>query len=139
MTCFDTGSPGGWDYGIYSYGVPLLQDPVSPEKIMYGLFFGMMTMATFGNALVPAPDAGQAVFSFLFVLCGLLLFIDADREHRGVPVGVHGAPRRDAHAAQGHGLVDAAPAAACRAPGARAAAGEAQLRGHTRDEGRTFF
>ena len=40
--CLGTG--GTFHYGIYSYGVPLFTDGTWAEKVLYGLFFGLMTL-----------------------------------------------------------------------------------------------
>ncbi|CAI5535176.1 unnamed protein product [Closterium sp. Naga37s-1] len=73
--CFPPfGTTGSYNYGIYDFAVQLLKEQGPPEKIMYGIFFGIMTLATFGNALVPSASIGQSVFSLIMVICGLLLF-----------------------------------------------------------------
>ncbi|CAI5463031.1 unnamed protein product [Closterium sp. Yama58-4] len=73
--CFPPfGTSGSYNYGIYDFAVQLLKEQSPHEKIMYGIFFGIMTLATFGNALVPSASIGQSVFALIMVICGLLLF-----------------------------------------------------------------
>ena len=40
--CLTTG--GSFHYGIYSYGVPVFSDSSWAEKVVYGLFLGLMTL-----------------------------------------------------------------------------------------------
>jgi cyclic nucleotide gated channel len=67
---------GGDDFGfgIYSLSVPLVTDVIPVNKILLPLFWGVMTMSSFGNALTPTDHTLEVAFSILVVTCGLLLF-----------------------------------------------------------------
>nr|XP_024397361.1 cyclic nucleotide-gated ion channel 2-like [Physcomitrium patens]PNR39348.1 hypothetical protein PHYPA_019626 [Physcomitrium patens] len=66
---------GNFSFGIYSLAVPIVQDIRTPiNRIVLPLFWGIMTMSSFGNALSPTPHIVEVTFSILVIICGLLLF-----------------------------------------------------------------
>jgi cyclic nucleotide gated channel len=68
-----TGS-GPFNFGIYGLSVPLVTDVIPVNKILLPLFWGVMTMSSFGNALTPTDHTLEVVFSIVVITCGLLLF-----------------------------------------------------------------
>ncbi|CAK9876179.1 unnamed protein product [Sphagnum jensenii] len=74
--CFSAGPmPGGnFSFGIYSLAVPLVTNNIPVNKILLPLFWGVMTMSSFGNALTPTDHTLEVVFSLFVVTLGLLLF-----------------------------------------------------------------
>jgi cyclic nucleotide gated channel len=70
--CLQAGDDFG--FGIYSLSVPLVTDVIPVNKILLPLFWGVMTMSSFGNALTPTDHTLEVAFSILVVTCGLLLF-----------------------------------------------------------------
>eukprot|EP01018_Ginkgo_biloba_P037518 Gb_41576 [translate_table: standard] len=65
---------GPFRYGIYKWALPLVTSIRVTEKILYPIFWGLMTLSTFGNDLEPTCHWLEVVFSILIVLSGLLLF-----------------------------------------------------------------
>ncbi|OMO73237.1 hypothetical protein CCACVL1_17388 [Corchorus capsularis] len=70
--CFDPEGPYG--YGIYGTALPVISSNSLAVKILYPIFWGLLNLSTFGNALSPTSDPLEVVFSICIVLGGLLLF-----------------------------------------------------------------
>ncbi|GLJ12938.1 hypothetical protein SUGI_0201150 [Cryptomeria japonica] len=71
--CFSQDGPV-FHYGIYKWALPLVTSSSWSEKILYPIFWGLMTLSTFGNDLEPTCHWLEVVFSIVIVLSGLLLF-----------------------------------------------------------------
>ncbi|CAI5486839.1 unnamed protein product [Closterium sp. Naga37s-1] len=71
-TCFE--GDGTFNFGIYHMALQLMKDGSAIAKIFYGLFFGIMTLSSFGNALVPSTNFVETTFAVIMVLSGLMLF-----------------------------------------------------------------
>lgn len=70
--CLD--SDGPFRYGIYGWALPVISSNSLAVKILYPIFWGLMTLSTFGNDLEPTSNWLEVVFSIVMVLSGLLLF-----------------------------------------------------------------
>ncbi|CAM6103272.1 unnamed protein product [Calypogeia fissa] len=70
--CFN--SKSDYDWGIYTWAVPLTKTVNAPEKFMFPLFWGIMTVSSFGNALTPSNNFAEATFCVLIITSGLILF-----------------------------------------------------------------
>ncbi|KAF5735572.1 hypothetical protein HS088_TW15G01080 [Tripterygium wilfordii] len=70
--CLDSNGP--FKYGIYSWALPVVSSNSLAVKIIYPIFWGLMTLSTFGNDLEPTSNWLELMFSICTVLCGLLLF-----------------------------------------------------------------
>ncbi|KAG6540897.1 hypothetical protein Mapa_017690 [Marchantia paleacea] len=70
--CFSQSGTMVW--GIYNWVVPLVTDTNGFQKIILPLFWGIMTLSSFGNALTPSNHLVEATFCVIVVTCGLLLF-----------------------------------------------------------------
>ncbi|OMO85942.1 RmlC-like jelly roll [Corchorus olitorius] len=70
--CFDPEGP--FRYGIYGTALPVISSNSLAVKILYPIFWGLLNLSTFGNALSPTSDPLEVVFSICIVLGGLLLF-----------------------------------------------------------------
>ncbi|KAE8695764.1 Cyclic nucleotide-gated ion channel 2 [Hibiscus syriacus] len=70
--CFDVEGPFG--YGIYQWALPVVSSNSVAVKILYPIFWGLMTLSTFGNILEPTSHWLEVVFCICLVLAGLLLF-----------------------------------------------------------------
>lgn len=70
-TCF---SAQDLDYGIFQWAVPLVTEHGWSTKFLYPFFWGLMTLSSFGNAMVPSNHSLEVAFSIIVVTCGLLLF-----------------------------------------------------------------
>ncbi|KFK25788.1 hypothetical protein AALP_AA8G160300 [Arabis alpina] len=70
--CLD--SDGPFRYGIYHWALPVISSNSLAVKILYPIFWGLMTLSTFGNELAPTSNWLEVVFSIVMVLSGLLLF-----------------------------------------------------------------
>ncbi|XP_020582179.1 cyclic nucleotide-gated ion channel 2-like [Phalaenopsis equestris] len=81
-----TASTGGWNlqacldgdgsfpYGIYDSAPPVVSSNSLAVKILYPVFWGLMTLSTFGNNLEPTSQWLEVIFSIITVLSGLMLF-----------------------------------------------------------------
>lgn len=65
---------GAFHYGIYKWALPLVTSTRWTERTLYPIFWGLMTLSTFGNDLEPTCHWIEVVFSIIIVLSGLLLF-----------------------------------------------------------------
>ncbi|XP_057769630.1 cyclic nucleotide-gated ion channel 2 isoform X2 [Salvia miltiorrhiza] len=71
-TCFDVNGP--FQYGIYKWALPVVSSNSIAVKILYPIFWGLMTLSTFGNDLEPTSQWLEVMFSISAVLSGLMLF-----------------------------------------------------------------
>ncbi|CAA7393531.1 unnamed protein product [Spirodela intermedia] len=65
---------GAFPYGIYSWALPVVSADSVSVKILYPIFWGLMTLSTFGNVLEPTSQWMEVVFSIIITLSGLMLF-----------------------------------------------------------------
>ncbi|KAL3643888.1 Cyclic nucleotide-gated ion channel 2 [Castilleja foliolosa] len=70
--CLDINGP--FAYGIYKWALPVVSSNSVAVKILYPIFWGLMTLSTFGNDLEPTSNWLEVMFSISTVLSGLLLF-----------------------------------------------------------------
>ncbi|KAL5582217.1 hypothetical protein UlMin_014659 [Ulmus minor] len=70
--CLDVN--GTFNYGIYQWALPVISSNSVAVKILYPIFWGLMTLSTFGNDLEPTSHWLEVIFSICIVLSGLLLF-----------------------------------------------------------------
>ncbi|KAJ7971037.1 putative Cyclic nucleotide-gated ion channel [Quillaja saponaria] len=70
--CLDVHGP--FKYGIYQWALPVISSNSLAVKILYPIFWGLMTLSTFGNDLEPTSHWLEVIFSICIVLSGLLLF-----------------------------------------------------------------
>ncbi|XP_071729862.1 cyclic nucleotide-gated ion channel 2 [Rutidosis leptorrhynchoides] len=70
--CLDVNGP--YSYGIYRWALPVISSNSLTVKILYPIFWGLMSLSTFGNDLEPTSHWVEVVFSICVVLSGLLLF-----------------------------------------------------------------
>ncbi|KAK7335375.1 hypothetical protein VNO80_27172 [Phaseolus coccineus] len=69
-TCLD--SADNYDYGAYSWSVQLVTNDSRLEKILFPIFWGLMTLSTFGN-LESTPERLEVIFNIIVLTSGLLL------------------------------------------------------------------
>ncbi|XP_024526116.1 cyclic nucleotide-gated ion channel 2 isoform X1 [Selaginella moellendorffii] len=62
-----------FSYGIYQPTIPLALTRNWLERISYPIFWGLMTLSSFGN-LEPTNHVPEVAFSIIVITCGLLLF-----------------------------------------------------------------
>ncbi|KAF8399552.1 hypothetical protein HHK36_015419 [Tetracentron sinense] len=65
---------GPFHYGIYKWALPVVSSNSIAVKTLYPIFWGLMTLSTFGNDLEPTSHWLEVIFSIIIVLSGLLLF-----------------------------------------------------------------
>ncbi|KAF6173527.1 hypothetical protein GIB67_042657 [Kingdonia uniflora] len=65
---------GPFRYGIYKWALPVVSSNSLAVKVLYPIFWGLMTLSTFGNDLEPTSHWLEVIFSIIIVLSGLLLF-----------------------------------------------------------------
>ncbi|CAA0828385.1 Cyclic nucleotide-gated ion channel 2 [Striga hermonthica] len=70
--CLDVDGP--FRYGIYKSALPVVSSSSIAVKILYPIFWGLMTLSTFGNDLEPTSQWQEVMFSICAVLSGLMLF-----------------------------------------------------------------
>ncbi|XP_010936396.2 cyclic nucleotide-gated ion channel 2 [Elaeis guineensis] len=70
--CLDVDGP--FQYGIYDAALPVISSNSLAVKILYPMFWGLVTLSTFGNNLVPTSQWLEVIFSIAIVLSGLMLF-----------------------------------------------------------------
>ncbi|GMN42160.1 hypothetical protein TIFTF001_011374 [Ficus carica] len=70
--CLDVN--GTYNYGIYQWALPVISSNSIAVKILYPIFWGLLTLSTFGNDLEPTSNWLEVIFSICIVLAGLLLF-----------------------------------------------------------------
>ncbi|EPS58125.1 hypothetical protein M569_16691, partial [Genlisea aurea] len=71
-SCFDVNGP--FRYGIYQSALPIVSGDSIAVKILYPIFWGLMTLSTFGNDLAPTSEWLEVMFSICGVLSGMMLF-----------------------------------------------------------------
>ncbi|XP_022717969.1 cyclic nucleotide-gated ion channel 4 [Durio zibethinus] len=69
-TCID--STDNYDYGAYKWTVQLVTNDSRLEKILFPIFWGLMTLSTFGN-LESTTEWLEVVFNIIVLTSGLLL------------------------------------------------------------------
>ncbi|BAT92499.1 Cyclic nucleotide-gated ion channel 4 [Vigna angularis] len=69
-TCLDTAD--NYDYGAYAWSVQLITNDSRLEKILFPIFWGLMTLSTFGN-LESTPERLEVIFNIIVLTSGLLL------------------------------------------------------------------
>ncbi|XP_061358805.1 cyclic nucleotide-gated ion channel 4-like [Gastrolobium bilobum] len=69
-TCLD--SPDNYDYGVYKWTVQLVTNDSRLEKILLPIFWGLMTLSTFGN-LESTTERIEVIFNIIVLTSGLLL------------------------------------------------------------------
>ncbi|CAL0310632.1 unnamed protein product [Lupinus luteus] len=69
-TCLD--DPNNYEYGFYEWVVQLVTNDSRMEKILFPIFWGLMTLSTFGN-LQSTTEWLEVVFSIIVLISGLLL------------------------------------------------------------------
>ncbi|WCJ32107.1 cyclic nucleotide-gated cation channel 4 [Euphorbia peplus] len=69
-TCLDTSD--NYDYGAYKWTVQLVTNDNRLEKILFPIFWGLMTLSTFGN-LESTTEWLEVVFNIIVLTSGLLL------------------------------------------------------------------
>ncbi|OIW05253.1 hypothetical protein TanjilG_03642 [Lupinus angustifolius] len=69
-TCLD--DPNNYDYGFYEWVVQLVTNDSRMEKILFPIFWGLMTLSTFGN-LQSTTEWLEVVFNIIVLISGLLL------------------------------------------------------------------
>ncbi|GAA0147975.1 ligand-gated ion channel [Lithospermum erythrorhizon] len=65
---------GTFRFGIYQWALPVVSSRSHAVKILYPIFWGLMTLSTFGNDLEPTSNWLEVIFSICMVLSGLMLF-----------------------------------------------------------------
>ncbi|MFQ6630543.1 hypothetical protein Gotur_009363 [Gossypium turneri] len=65
---------GPFNYGIYQWALPVVSSNSVAVKILYPIFWGLMSLSTFGNDLEPTSHWLEVMFSICIVLAGLMLF-----------------------------------------------------------------
>ncbi|XP_039040956.1 cyclic nucleotide-gated ion channel 4-like isoform X2 [Hibiscus syriacus] len=68
--CIET--PANYDYGAYKWTVQLVKNDSRLEKILFPIFWGLMTLSTFGN-LESTTEWLEVVFNIIVLTSGLLL------------------------------------------------------------------
>ncbi|KAK9268954.1 hypothetical protein L1049_000720 [Liquidambar formosana] len=68
--CID--SEENYDYGAYKWTVQLVTNDMRLEKILFPIFWGLMTLSTFGN-LESTTEWLEVVFNIIVLTSGLLL------------------------------------------------------------------
>ncbi|XP_059277228.1 cyclic nucleotide-gated ion channel 4-like [Lycium ferocissimum] len=71
-TCLDSHDQDLFDYGVYKWTVQLITNENRFEKILFPIFWGLMTLSTFGN-LESTTDWLEDVFIIVVLTSGLLL------------------------------------------------------------------
>ncbi|GMJ10228.1 cyclic nucleotide-gated cation channel 4, DEFENSE, NO DEATH 2 [Hibiscus trionum] len=69
-TCIE--SPDNYDYGAYKWTVQLVTNDSRLEKILFPIFWGLITLSTFGN-LESTTEWLEVVFNIVVLTSGLLL------------------------------------------------------------------
>ncbi|XP_010258957.1 PREDICTED: cyclic nucleotide-gated ion channel 2-like [Nelumbo nucifera] len=70
--CLD--SDGPFPYGIYEWALPVVSSNSVAVKILYPIYWGLITLSTMGNILEPTSECLEVIFSIITVLSGLMLF-----------------------------------------------------------------
>ncbi|KAK7401859.1 hypothetical protein VNO78_13685 [Psophocarpus tetragonolobus] len=69
-TCLD--SSDNYDYGFYEWSVQLVTNDSRLEKILFPIFWGLMTLSTFGN-LESTTERIEVIFNIIVLTSGLIL------------------------------------------------------------------
>ncbi|KAM0838676.1 hypothetical protein ACQ4PT_060837 [Festuca glaucescens] len=69
-TCLDSGDD--YEYGAYKWTVMLVANPSWVEKMLLPIFWGLMTLSTFGN-LASTTEWSEIVFNIITITGGLIL------------------------------------------------------------------
>ncbi|KAK1303357.1 Cyclic nucleotide-gated ion channel 4 [Acorus calamus] len=69
-TCID--SSDNFEYGAYKWTVPLVTNDSRLEKVLFPIFWGLMTLSTFGN-LESTTEWLEVVFNIIILTSGLIL------------------------------------------------------------------
>lgn len=69
-TCLDSST--NYEYGAYKWTVPLVTNTSRLEKILFPIFWGLMTLSTFGT-IESTTEWLEIVFNIIIVTTGLLL------------------------------------------------------------------
>ncbi|CAH9109472.1 unnamed protein product [Cuscuta epithymum] len=72
LSCLDVNGP--FSYGIYEWALPVVSSQSVAVKILYPIFWGLISLSTFGNILEPTSNWLEVVFSICIVIWGLMLF-----------------------------------------------------------------
>ncbi|KAH7428913.1 hypothetical protein KP509_09G023200 [Ceratopteris richardii] len=72
--CFGTQNAQDYSFGIFQWALPLITGHSWSTKFAYPVFWGLMTLSSFGNALQPSDQLVEVCFSIIVITCGLLLF-----------------------------------------------------------------
>ncbi|KAG1366800.1 hypothetical protein COCNU_13G005900 [Cocos nucifera] len=72
LSCLNLDGP--FQYGIYDAALPVISSNSLAVKILYPIFWGLVTLSTFGNNLEPTSQWLEVIFSIAIVLSGLMLF-----------------------------------------------------------------
>ncbi|CAH9067733.1 unnamed protein product [Cuscuta europaea] len=72
LSCLDVNGP--FSYGIYEWALPVVSSQSVAVKILYPIFWGLISLSTFGNILEPTSNWLEVVFSISIVVWGLMLF-----------------------------------------------------------------
>ncbi|KAK8953661.1 Cyclic nucleotide-gated ion channel 2 [Platanthera guangdongensis] len=104
---------GPFRYGIYSTALPVVSSNSLAVKILYPIFWGLMTLSTFGNNLEPTSNWLEVIFSITIVLSGLMLFtlLIGNIQIAGILALGNGEEEEDAAEVQRYGVVDEEEAA----------------------------
>lgn len=70
--CLDADGP--FRHGIYEWALPVITSKSIVIKIIYPIFWGLLTLSTFSNILEPTSQWLESLFSSITVLAGLVLF-----------------------------------------------------------------
>lgn len=71
-TCLSTVSGDSYQYGAYSWTVMLVANPSRVERMLLPIFWGLMTLSTFGN-LESTTEWVEIVFNIVTITGGLVL------------------------------------------------------------------
>eukprot|EP00252_Welwitschia_mirabilis_P004632 TRINITY_DN1493_c0_g1_i12.p1 TRINITY_DN1493_c0_g1~~TRINITY_DN1493_c0_g1_i12.p1 ORF type:complete len:582 (+),score=60.58 TRINITY_DN1493_c0_g1_i12:176-1921(+) len=70
--CISGNPDGRFSYGAYKWVVPLVTNESRIEKILFPIFWGLMTLSTFGN-LESTTEWLEVIFNIIMLTSGLLL------------------------------------------------------------------
>ncbi|KVI11028.1 hypothetical protein Ccrd_010566 [Cynara cardunculus var. scolymus] len=124
--CLDADGPN--DYGIYQWALPVISSNSLTIKILYPIFWGLMSLSTFGNDLDPTSHWLEVIFSICIVLSGLMLFTLLI----GVSARGYGEEEEDATSVPRYGVVDEEETIAITSPAKSPPLRPPKLGGHGR-------
>ncbi|XP_021682294.2 cyclic nucleotide-gated ion channel 2 isoform X3 [Hevea brasiliensis] len=70
--CLDDEGP--FNHGIYTEGLLVVTSNSLAVRVLYPIFWGLLNLSSFGNALDPTSNLIEVVFSIFIVLFGFTLF-----------------------------------------------------------------